>query len=83
VISVSTTVGTVPLTVRFAGTGSTGTDGISTYHWIFGTEDESYESSGTYTYHQAGTLTHSLTVRAEEGKTAPRRSRSASTRPSG
>jgi hypothetical protein len=70
VISVSATDGTVPLTIAFDGTGSTGTDGVSTHHWTFGTQDESYEASGTYTYQQAGTFTLSLTVRAEDGKTA-------------
>jgi PKD repeat protein len=69
VIGVDVTSGTVPLTMAFDGTGSTGTDGISTYHWAFGNGDESYEASGTYTYEQAGTFTLSLTVRAEDGKT--------------
>jgi PKD repeat protein len=70
VISASATGATVPLTVTFDGTESTGTDGISTYHWIFGMEDESHGTSGTYTYQQAGMFTLSLTVRAEDGKTA-------------
>ncbi len=62
--------GVVPLTVTFDGTGSTGPGGISTYHWSFGTEDESYEPTGTYTYQHAGTFTLSLSVRAEDGSTS-------------
>jgi PKD repeat protein len=69
VIVVDATEGAVPLTIAFDGTGSTGTDGISTYHWQFGTGDESYEVTGTYTYERAGTFTLSLTVRGEDGKT--------------
>ena len=68
VIRLDRTSGVVPLTIAFDGTDSTGTDGISTYHWTFGTGDESYEPSGTYTYQSAGTYTLSLTVRAEDGK---------------
>ncbi len=60
--------GTVPLVIAFNGTGSTGTDGISTTHWQFGTGDDSYDASGSYTYSQAGTFTVSLTVRAANGK---------------
>jgi PKD repeat protein len=60
--------GTVPLVIAFNGTGSTGTDGISTYHWQFGTGDDSYEAFGNYTYNQAGTFTVSLTVRAANGR---------------
>ncbi len=69
VIRVDAAEGTVPLTIAFDGTDSTGTDGISTYRWQFGTGEESYDPSGTYTYESAGTFTLSLTVRAEDGKT--------------
>lgn len=69
VIVVDATEGTVPLTIAFDGTSSTGADGITTYHWQFGTGEESYEAAGTYTYRSAGTYTLSLTVRAEDGKT--------------
>ncbi|MGB2982772.1 MAG: PKD domain-containing protein [Candidatus Bipolaricaulia bacterium] len=69
VILVDTTSGTVPLTISFDGTNSTGADGISYYHWGFGTEDESTEATGTYTYQQAGTFTLRLMVRGQNGKT--------------
>jgi len=69
VIHVDTTSGTVPLTISFDGTASIGPDGISTYHWGFGTEDESSDPTGTYTYQQAGTFTLTLMVRSHDGKT--------------
>jgi len=69
VIVVDTTSGTVPLTISFDGSGSTGADGISYYHWGFGTEAESTEATGTYTYQQAGTFTLTLLVRDQSGKT--------------
>jgi PKD repeat protein len=63
--------GVVPLTVQFSGTGSTGSGGISTYTWDFGTGDPvSYEASGSYTYAHAGTFTLTLTVRAANGATS-------------
>ncbi len=68
VILVNTLEGTVPLTIAFDGTGSIGRDGISTYHWQFGTGDQSYDATGAYTYNQAGTFTLSLTVRDVGGK---------------
>jgi len=68
VIVVNATEGTVPLTIAFDGTGSTGADGISTYHWEFGTGDSSYDAAGTYTYTSAGRFTLELTVRDEDGK---------------
>jgi len=69
VILLDVTSGIVPLTITFDGTGSSGADGISTYHWDFDTGDESYESSGMYTYQKAGTFTLTLTVRDQDGKT--------------
>jgi len=69
VIVVDTTSGTVPLTISFDGSGSTGADGISTYHWEFGTGDDTYDAVGSYTYQQAGTFTLRLTVRGHDGKT--------------
>ena len=69
VILVDTTSGTVPLTIAFDGTASTGADGISHYHWGFDTEDESTEATGTYTYQHAGTFTLMLMVRGQNGKT--------------
>jgi len=68
VIHVNVVDGTVPLAISFDGTASTGTDGISTYHWQFGTGDDSYDAAGTYTYSHAGTFALSLTVRAADGK---------------
>jgi len=69
VIVVDVTSGTVPLTVSFDGTGSTGADGISTYHWGFGNEDEATGSAVSYTYQQAGTFSVTLMVRDRSGKT--------------
>jgi len=69
VILVDTTSGTVPLTISYDGTASSGPDGISTYHWGFDTEDESTEATGTYTYRQAGTFTITLMVRSRDGET--------------
>ncbi len=68
VIQLGVAEGTVPLTVSFDGTDSTGADGVSTYLWDFGTGDQSYEPSGEYTYVHAGTFTVSLTVRDAGGK---------------
>jgi len=69
VIVVDATSGTVPLTISFDGTASTGADGISYYHWAFGTDDEASGATGTYTYQQAGTFTLELMVRDQSGKT--------------
>ncbi len=68
-ITVDLDAGTVPLTIHYDGSSSTASAGISTYHWEFGTGDESYETSGTYTYQHAGAFELTLTVRAENGKT--------------
>jgi len=67
VINVSATSGVVPLTVTFSGDGSTARGEISTYSWSFGTDEEWYESSGTYTYDHAGRYTLTLTARGEDG----------------
>jgi PKD repeat protein len=69
IIGVSVASGIVPLTITYNGGASTGVDGISTYHWTFGTGDESYEASGSYTYSHAGVFDLTLTVRGENGKT--------------
>ena len=69
VIVVDATTGTVPFTISFDGTASTGADGISTYHWAFGTDDEASGATGTYTYQQAGTFILTLMVRDHGGKT--------------
>lgn len=69
VIGVDGVSGTVPLTVSFDGTASGGSCDVTTYHWAFGTDDESYEASGTYTYQEAGTFTLTLFVRDENGNT--------------
>ena len=69
VIGVSSTVGIVPLTVTFSGDASTCRGEISTYRWTFGTGEELYESSGTYTYDHAGRYALTLTVRSADGKT--------------
>jgi len=68
VIEVDVVTGVVPLTIAFDGTGSTANSGISTYHWWFGTEDESTDATGTYTYDDVGEYTLTLTVRSESGK---------------
>ncbi|MEW5826924.1 MAG: PKD domain-containing protein [Candidatus Bipolaricaulota bacterium] len=70
VIQLSATSGTVPLTITFDGTGSTGRDGVSTYQWDFGDGTTSLDASGTQTFEHAGTFTVSLTVRGEDGRTA-------------
>lgn len=62
--------GVVPLTIAYSAAESTGPGGISTYRWSFGTGDELYEATGTYTYQHAGTFTLTLTVRASDGSTA-------------
>ncbi len=69
-IEVSPPEGIIPLIVTFDGTASTGSGGISTYHWTFGTGDESYQPKGTYAYNRAGTFTLTLTVRSADGSTA-------------
>ncbi len=69
VIEVSSTVGIVPLTFAFSGDASTCPGEISTYRWTFGTGEEWYESSGTYTYDHVGRYTLTLTVRGADGKT--------------
>jgi len=70
VIAVSVQKGVVPLTLSFDGAGSEGAGGVSTYHWTFGTGDESYDAAGSYTYHRAGIYELSLTIRGENGRTA-------------
>ena len=70
VIDVSATSGVVPLTIAFDGSGSSGPDGITTFRWSFGTGDERYGESGTYTYQRAGRFELSLTVRGADGNTA-------------
>jgi PKD repeat protein len=69
VIVVDAASGTVPFTISFDGTASSGADGISYYHWAFGTGDELSDATGTYTYQQAGTFTLELFVRDQSGKT--------------
>ena len=69
VIVVDATTGTVPFTISFDGTASTGADGISYYHWALGTGDDASGATGTYTYRQAGTFTLELMVRDHGGKT--------------
>jgi len=59
--------GTVPLTIQFSGSESCGAGGIDTFHWTFGTGDESYETGGTYTYQHAGEYTLTLSVRSGNG----------------
>jgi len=70
VIEITPVSGVVPLTIHYSGSGSTGPSGITTYHWTFGTGDESYTESGYYTYEHAGVFTVTLTVRAGDGSTA-------------
>jgi len=69
-ITVTPSSGVVPLTIAFDGTSSTAAGGVTTYHWVFGTGDESYESTGTYTFVHAGTFVLSLTVRAADGSSS-------------
>jgi DNA-binding beta-propeller fold protein YncE len=73
-IEVSVTSGVVPLVISFDGTGSTGPDGITTYHWTFGDGESSYESSGDHVYAHAGTFPLTLEVRAADGSTDTARS---------
>jgi len=68
-IEVSAVAGVVPLMIEFDGSRSSGSGGIVTYHWSFGTDDESFEASGTYTYRHAGTYELTLTVRDAGGDT--------------
>lgn len=69
VIDLDATSGIVPLTIGFDGSSSSGSGGIDTYHWTFGTGDEWYGASGTYTYEHAGSYTLTLTVRDASGRT--------------
>ena len=69
VIQLSVTHGTVPLTVTYDGTASTGPDGITTYRWTFGDEAQVYAATGSYTFNHAGTYEVELMVRAEDGTT--------------
>ena len=69
VIGVSSTAGIVPLTITFSGDASTCPGGVSAYRWTFGTGEEWYESSGTYTYDHTGRYTLTLTVRSADGNT--------------
>jgi len=61
--------GTVPFTISFDGSGSTGSGDITYYHWAFGTGDEASGATGTYTYQRAGTFTLEFFVRDESGDT--------------
>jgi len=70
VIDLDVTSGIVPLTIEFDGSASSGSGGIDTYHWTFGTGDEWYGASGSYTYEHAGTYTLTLTVRDASGRTS-------------
>jgi len=69
VIVVDVTTGTVPLTITFDGSGSTGSGDVTYHHWAFGTEDEVTGAAGTYTYQHAGTFELELFVRDESGDT--------------
>jgi PKD repeat protein len=69
IIAVDDTSGTVPFTITFDGSGSTGSGDVTYYHWTFGTGDEASEATGAYTYQQAGTFELELLVRDESGDT--------------
>lgn len=69
VIQVSAVNGTIPLTVTYDATGSTGPDGITTYRWSFGDEAQVYAASGSYTFNHAGVFDVELMVRAQDGTT--------------
>jgi len=69
VIQIDATTGTVPFTISFDGSASTGSGDITYHHWAFGTGDESSDATGTYTYQRAGTFTVELLVRCEGGGT--------------
>jgi len=69
VIDVSAVTGVVPLTVTFSSGRSTCPGEISTVRWTFGTGEEWYEESGTYTYEHAGRYELTLLVRSEGGQT--------------
>ena len=70
VIEISGDSGIIPFTIEFDGSGSHGSGGIETYHWTFGTGDEWYGESGSYTYEHAGSYTLTLTVRDASGRTS-------------
>ncbi len=66
--TVSSTSGTVPLTVSFSGQSSTDADGtIVSYHWNFGTGAVATGATATYTYQNAGTYSAVLTVVDNDG----------------
>jgi glucose/arabinose dehydrogenase len=63
--------GDVPLTVRFAGGGSTDPDGNPlTYRWAFGDGGTSTEPTVDHTYTTRGVFTASLTVTDPSGATS-------------
>ncbi|RLE34875.1 hypothetical protein DRJ24_03285 [Candidatus Acetothermia bacterium] len=70
VIELNGSSGIVPFTVEFDGSSSSGSGGIDTYHWTFGTGDEWYGEGGSYTYEHAGSYTLTLTVRDASGRTS-------------
>ena len=66
--TVSSTSGTVPLTVSFSGQSSSDADGtIASYSWNFGTGAVATGATATYTYQSAGTYTAVLTVVDNDG----------------
>ncbi len=70
VVHLSHMSGTVPLTVRYDGSGSSSPEGISTYRWTFGDGAEAYGATGEHTFQRAGTYTVKLTVRGNDGTLA-------------
>lgn len=67
VLNVSSLRGTVPLTISYDASASESRDGISTYRWTFGDQEEIYGISGSFTFNHAGTYDVELTIRAADG----------------
>ncbi len=67
VLELSSLRGTVPLTVTYDASASSGPDGIGTYRWTFGDGNDVYGASGSYTFNHAGSYVVELMVRAQDG----------------
>lgn len=66
--SVSKTSGNAPLTIQF-NCQATGGDGVLSYLWSFGNEDNSNLQETIYVYDEAGDYTATCTVTDEDGDT--------------
>lgn len=59
--------GAAPIQVTFDGSGSSATNGITSYAWDFGNGDSDTGATPTYTYAATGTYTVTLTVTGPDG----------------